>query len=139
MMRTSNPTLAMSSVGGRPPHLTSPVRRLASALALCAAMCVIAPTVQAAPLAQSTGAPSGGDCFLGGLIGGLGSIPGAIAAFPNDTDFLLRTPEALSYRNDQVQQFVSATRLLANGLLAVVVLVGGFNVLTGPYLRQPSS
>jgi len=71
---------------------------------------------------------------LGGLIGGLGSIPGAIAAFPDDTDFLLRTPEALSYRNDQVQQFASATRVLANGLLVVVTLVGGYNVLLRPYL-----
>jgi hypothetical protein len=68
------------------------------------------------------------------LIGGIGSIPGAIAAFPSDTDFLLRTPEALSYRNDQVGQFVTATRVLANGLLAVVTLVSGYNVLLRPYL-----
>ena len=68
------------------------------------------------------------------MIGGIGSIPGAIAAFPDDTDFLLRTPEALSYRNDQVQQFVAATRVLANGLLAVVMLVSGYNVLLRPYL-----
>src|SRR5438876_11947095 len=94
-------------------------------------------------VAQAAGGPPAGDCFLGicdpgawlqdavgriltsvlgGLISGLGSIPGAIAAFPDDTDFLLRTPEALSYRNDQVQQFASATRVLGNGLLAVITL-----------------
>jgi hypothetical protein len=70
---------------------------------------------------------------LGGLITGLGSIPGAIAAFPDDTDFLLRTPEALSYRNDEVQQFAKATRGLANGLLVVITLVGGYNVMLRPY------
>src|SRR6202022_88334 len=129
---------------------------LVPGVALCVLFSVIAPTVQAAPLmAQATGGPSAGDCFLGicdpgawlqdavgriltnvlgGLISGLGSIPGAIAAFPNDTNFLLRTPEALSYRNDQVQQFTSATRVLANGLLAVVTLVSGYNVLLRPYL-----
>jgi hypothetical protein len=70
---------------------------------------------------------------LGGLISGLGSVPGAVASFPNDTDFLLRTPEALSYRNDLVQQSATATRMLANGLLVVVILVGGYNVLLRPY------
>lgn len=108
-----------------------------------------------APLAQSTGSPAGGDCFLGicdpaqwlqdavgrivtnfvgGLISGIGSIPGTIAALPDDTDFFLRTPEALSYRHTQVQQFAAASRALANGLLAVVTMVGGFNVLLRPYL-----
>ena len=108
-----------------------------------------------APLAQAGVGPAGGDCFLGicdpaawlrdqvshiltdvlgGLITGLGGIPGAIAAMPDDTDFLLRTPEALSYRNHQVQQFATASRLLADGLLAVVTLVGGYNVLLRPYL-----
>ena len=99
--------------------------------------------------------PSSGDCFLGicgdpgawlqdavariltnvvgGLITGIGSIPGAVAALPDDTDFLLRTPEALSYRNEQVQQFATATRVLANGLLAVITLVGGYNVMLRPY------
>ena len=151
--------LAMFSASrANPPCVARGVWRPATGLALCVVLCVLAPTVQAAqptPIAQSTGARTGGDCFLGicdpatwlqdavgriltnvlgGLIGGIGSIPGAIAAFPNDTDFLLRTPEALSYRNDQVQQFVVATRVLANGLLAVVVLVSGYNVLLRPYL-----
>jgi hypothetical protein len=69
--------------------------------------------------------------FLGGLISGIG---GAITSFPNDIDFLLRTPEALSYRNDTVMQFATASQMLANGLLAVITLVGGFNVLLRPYL-----
>ena len=62
--------------------------------------------------------------FLGGLISGIG---GAITSFPNDIDFLLRTPEALSYRNDTVMQFATASQTLANGLLAVITLVGGIN------------
>ena len=69
--------------------------------------------------------------FLGGLISGIG---GAITAFPNDVDFLLRTPEKLSYDNNTIQQFAGASRALANGLLAVVALVGGFNVMFRPYL-----
>jgi hypothetical protein len=110
--------------------------------------------VAAAPapaFAQSSGG-GGGDCFLricdaeawlrdvvnhivagflGGLISGIG---GAITSFPNDIDFLLRTPEALSYRNDTVMQFATASQMLANGLLAVITLIGGFNVLLRPYL-----
>src|SRR5262245_56936259 len=140
-MRTCQSLAARSSAGTRPARLANPVARLATGFVLCLVLCVAPPAVQAAPSAQTSGGASGGDCFLGicdpatwledavgriltnvlgGLIGGLGSIPGAIATFPNDTDFLLRTPEALSYRNDQVQQFATATRVLANGLLAVV-------------------
>ena len=52
----------------------------------------------------------------------------------NDVDFVLRSPEALTYGNDLVQQFVGASRALANGLLAVVTTVGGFNVMFRPYL-----
>ena len=106
--------------------------------------------IPAPAFAQSSG--GGGDCFLGicdpeawlrdvvnhivaGFLGGLISgIGGAITTFPNDIDFLLRTPEALSYRNDTVMQFAAASQLLANGLLAVITLVGGFNVLLRPYL-----
>jgi len=105
--------------------------------------------VPAPAFAQSSG---GGDCFLGicdpeawlrdvvnhivaGFLGGLISgIGGAITTFPNDIDFLLRTPEALSYRNDMVVRFAAASQVLANGLLVVITLVGGFNVLLRPYL-----
>jgi hypothetical protein len=66
--------------------------------------------------------------FLGGLIGGLGD---AITAFPNDVDFVLRTPENLSFDNETVKQLAAASRALANALLAVVALVGGFNVMFG--------
>src|SRR5438093_9598887 len=69
--------------------------------------------------------------FLGGLIEGVG---GAVTAFPDDTNFILHTPAALSYRNDQVQQFQSGARLVANGLLVAVTLVGGFNVMVRPYM-----
>jgi hypothetical protein len=65
------------------------------------------------------------------LISGIG---GAIASFPKDVDSLLRRPEKLSYDNDTIQQFAAASRALANGLLAVVALVGGFNVMFRPYL-----
>src|SRR5262249_7318876 len=57
-----------------------------------------------------------------------------ITAFPDDTNFVLRTPEALSYRNAQIQQFQAGSRTVANGLLAVITLFGGFNVMVRPYL-----
>src|SRR6185312_10479742 len=56
------------------------------------------------------------------------------SAFPNDADFLLRTPERLSYQNEPVRQFAGVSRAMANGLLAVVALIGGFNVMLRPYL-----
>jgi hypothetical protein len=69
--------------------------------------------------------------FCGGLVSGFG---GAIAAFFNDVNFVARTPEKLSYNNDLVKQFGTAAQVLANALLAVVTLVGGFNVMLRPYL-----
>jgi Conjugal transfer protein TrbL len=119
----------------------------------CTAFAFLLVAFSAAPVvAQSAGSGQGGGClfgicdagtwlqdivgritsgFLGGLIEGIG---GAVTAFPDDTNFIIHTPAALSYRNDQVQQFQSASRLVANGLLAVVALVGGFNVMVRPYL-----
>jgi hypothetical protein len=107
--------------------------------AVSIAILALALATPAAALAQSsppTG--TGGDCFLGicdpgawlrdvvgqivaGFLGGLISgIGGAIASLPNDVDFLLRTPEKLSYENDTIQQFAGASRALANGVLALV-------------------
>lgn len=105
-----------------------------------------------AAFAQSTTNQGSGDCFLGicdpgawlrdlvpqivasflgGLISGIG---GAVAQVPNDINFITRTPEKLSYDNDLVKLFIRATQTLANGLLAVVTLVGGFNIMFRPYV-----
>ena len=69
--------------------------------------------------------------FLSGLARDLGA---AIVGFIGDVNFLTRTPENLSYNNDLVKQLTTATQALADGLLAVVVLVGGYNVMLRPYL-----
>ena len=107
----------------------------------------------ATALAQTDpgGASAGGGCFLGicdpgswlrdlipniigdflsGLITGLGNL---VNSFFNDVNFITRTPEALTYRNTLVQQFAAASQVLANGLLAVVTLVTGFNLMLRPY------
>ena len=52
----------------------------------------------------------------------------------NDIDFVMRTPERLSYQNATIQQFAGAIRTLANGVLGVVVMVAGYNVIFRPYL-----
>src|SRR6266542_3464493 len=106
----------------------------------------------ATAFAQSANRQSSGDCFLrichpaawlrdlvpqivasflGGLISGIG---GAVAQFPNEVNFLTRTPERLSYDNDLVKVFIHTTQTLANGVLVVVTLIGGFNVMFRPYL-----
>ncbi len=109
-------------------------------------------------LAQTTPAVDGGDggngCFLGVIcenpatwlqqtitniltdfLSGLARDFGdAIIGFINDVNFLTRTPENLSYNNDLVKQYATATQLLADGLLAVVVLVSGYNVMLRPYM-----
>src|SRR5438132_8294930 len=58
----------------------------------------------------------------------------AIVRFINDVNFITHTPENLSYNNALVQQFTTATQVLADGLLAVVVLVSGYNIMLRPYL-----
>jgi len=70
-----------------------------------------------------------GDC-LGGLITGLGNL---VSSFFNDVNFITWTPESLTYRNTLVRQFAAASQVLANGLLAVVTLVTGFNLMLRPY------
>jgi hypothetical protein len=114
----------------------------------------------AVPVSAQTTAPPDGDataanaCFLAvicenpatwlqhtitsiltDVVSGLANDFGdAIVSFINQVNFLTRTPEDLSYSNQLVQQYVSATRVLANGLLAVVVLVSGYNVMLRPHL-----
>ena len=58
----------------------------------------------------------------------------AIVRFINDVNFITHTPENLSYNNALVRQFTTATQVLADGLLAVVVLVSGYNIMLRPYL-----
>jgi len=58
----------------------------------------------------------------------------AIVRFINDVVFITHTPENLSYNNALVRQFTTATQVLADGLLAVVVLVSGYNMMLRPYL-----
>ena len=69
--------------------------------------------------------------FLTTLVTDFGS---AIVAFLNDVNFITRTPENLSYNQELVRQFGTATQVLADGLLAVVVLMGGFNIMLRPHL-----
>ena len=89
--------------------------RRAACLFVVVLVLVLVAAAPAQAFAQSNGG-GGGDCFLGicdpeawlrdvvshivaGFLGGLISgIGGAITSFPNDIDFLLRTPEALSYQ-----------------------------------------
>ena len=58
----------------------------------------------------------------------------AIVRFINDVNFITHTPENLTYNNALVRQFTTATQVLADGLLAVVVLVSGYNIMVRPYL-----
>jgi len=69
--------------------------------------------------------------FLSGLAQDFGD---ATVGFINNVNFLTRTPESLSYNNELVKQFATATQMLADGLLAVVVLVSGYNVMLRPYM-----
>src|SRR5881227_1798154 len=61
----------------------------------------------------------------------------AIVRFINDVNFITHTPENLSYNNALVKQFTTATQMLADSLLAVVVLVSGYNIMVRPYLGPP--
>jgi len=107
-------------------------------------------------LAQTSDSGGGSGCVLGPLCGlrdlrtwlqdtitqivtdfvtGIGKgFADAIVSFIDNVNFLTRTPENLSYDNDLVKQYATATQVLANGLLAVVVLLGGYNVMLRPYL-----
>ena len=109
---------------------------------------------QPAPTPPADGGGGGNGCFLGVIcenpatwlqqtitsiltdfLSGLASdFGGAIVGFLNQINFLTRTPENLSYSNDLVKQYATATQVLADGLLAVVVLISGYNVMLRPYL-----
>jgi hypothetical protein len=132
-------------------------RLVAPMLVLIAATVVIALASPSLALAQTTDGGGGeGDCVLGPLCGlgdvgtwlqqtiqhivsdflsGLAQDAGnAIVGFINDVNFLTHTPGNLSYNDDLVKQFATATQVLANGLLAVVVVIGGYNIMLRPYI-----
>ncbi len=123
---------------------------VAAAVALASPLPALA---QPAPTPAGDGGDGGG-CFLGvicqnpatwlqqtttniltDVLSGLAKDFGdAIVGFINNVNFLTRTPESLSYDNELVKQFATATQVLADGLLAVVVLVSGYNVMLRPYM-----
>jgi hypothetical protein len=137
-------------------HVRS-ARLAAPILILIAAAVVVALANPALALAQTTDAGGGeGGCVLGPLCG-LGDVGtwleqtiqhivsdflsgvaqdagNAIVGFINDVNFLTHTPENLSYNDDLVKQFATATQVLANGLLAVVVVISGYNIMLRPYV-----
>ena len=125
-------------------HYVRSARLVAPMLILIAATVVMALASPSLALAQTTDGGGGeGGCVLGPLcgLGDLGTwlqqtiqhiltdflsglaqdFGDAIVGFINDVNFLTRTPENLSYNDDLVKQFATATQVLANGLLAVVV------------------
>src|SRR5712692_4395856 len=131
-------------------------RVLAPTLMMIVATAAVALASPPLALAQSTGDGGGSGCVLGPLcglgdlgtwlqqtiqnivsdfLGGLAKDLGlAIVGLVNDVNFLTRTPENLSYNDDLVKQFATATQVLADGLLAVVVVVSGYNILLRPYM-----
>src|SRR6266851_1237869 len=142
--------------------LQSHTRALAPTLMLVlivvtAAVALASPLPALAQPAPTPAAGDGGDgagCFLGvicqnpatwlqqtitsiltDVLSGLARDFGdAIVGFIDNVNFLTRTPENLSYNNDLVTHFATATQVLADGLLAVVVLVCGYNVMLRPYM-----
>src|SRR5262249_47728873 len=69
--------------------------------------------------------------FFSGIARGFSD---AVLSFISDVNILTRTPENLSYNNDLVTQFTAVIQVLANGLLAVVVLVSGYNLMLRPHM-----
>jgi hypothetical protein len=138
--------------------LRSHLRALAPVviLVVVVAVALVSPTLV---LAQSAPSPpgdgGGGDtCFLGFICGNpatwlqqtvtniltdvlsgiVNDFGDAVVNFVNQVNFLTRTPENLSYDNDLVKQYATAAQVLADGLLAVLVLVSGYNVMLRPYI-----
>ena len=133
------------------PILTLTLIVVTAAVALASPLPALA---QPAPTPAAGDGGDGGGCFLGvicqnpatwlqqtttniltDVLSGLAQdFSDAIVGFINNVNFLTRTPESLSYNNDLVKQFATATQVLADGLLAVVVLVSGYNVMLRPYM-----
>jgi hypothetical protein len=136
---------------------------LARLLILTMALALLALAVAAPALADPTSTPTAGapapGCVLGVicqnpaewlqqtvtavltdvLTGIANDFGDAITGFLNQINFVTRTPENLSYNNDLVKQYASAMQLLGDGLLAVVVLVSGYNVMLRPYMGLTAS
>jgi Conjugal transfer protein TrbL len=72
--------------------------------------------------------------FLKDLTSGISS---AVATFFESLNFITRTPRELSYQEDYVVRFESAMRAMSYGLLALVGMVTGFNLLWRPALGMP--
>src|SRR2546430_6701647 len=122
-----------SPAGARAPVLLLAVVVVAAAVALASPLPALAQPAPAPTPAGDGG--DGGGCFLGvicqdpatwlqqtitsiliDLLSGLARDFGdAIVGFINDVNFLTRTPENLSYSNDLVKQFATATQVLADG------------------------
>ena len=58
----------------------------------------------------------------------------AVSSFFESLNFITRTPKELSYQEDYVVRFEGAMRALSYGLLGVVGMVAGFNLLWRPAL-----
>jgi hypothetical protein len=69
--------------------------------------------------------------FLTDLVSGITS---AVASFFESLNFITRTPRELSYEQDSVVKYEGAMRAVSYGLLAVVGMVTGFNLLWRPAL-----
>jgi hypothetical protein len=72
--------------------------------------------------------------FLKDLTSGVTS---AVATFFESLNFITRTPKELSYQEDYVVRFEGVMRALSYGLLAVIGMVAGFNLLWRPALGMP--
>ena len=62
------------------------------------------------------------------------NVTSAVGSFFESLNFITRTPTELSYQEDYVVRFEGAMRALSYGLLAVVGMVTGFNLLWRPAL-----
>jgi hypothetical protein len=71
---------------------------------------------------------------LGGLLGGIVAALRAALAAATSLNFLGQTPPDLSYRQPDVRRLWAAMRGVAMAALALVTLVGGYNVLVREHL-----